>query len=362
MRRFVKGLSAAAALPMMVIAAITMASCSKNPSISSTISLSLSHEWKSSAPLLSKAAEGEIPDTNSLILKVVSENGDLVWQGLWAERSPQLKVSPGTYKIDVYSDEFSTPAFSCPVYGDSRTVFVGATESVSVSLRCTQTNSGVRISCDQNFIERFGEGCIGVCSGTDTLNYHYQESRIGYFLPGRANFIHRSTGGTATILLGRNLEAATILTLKLSASVSETAGFKVSIDTTRCWVSESFCVGSGNDGSSAASALQVADLPMYSGAKDIWVAGYICGGDCTTANVVTTPPFSKNSHIAISDSEVPPSRNACAAVELPTGDTRNALNLVDNPGLLGRRIAVCGTVTDYFGYPGLKSVKAYQFL
>jgi hypothetical protein len=43
-------------------------------------------------------------------------------------------------------------------------------------------------------------------------------------------------------------------------------------------------------------------------------------------------------------------------VQLPAGEVREALNLVDNPELLGRKIVVRGDIVDsYYGLTGLKN-------
>lgn len=43
-------------------------------------------------------------------------------------------------------------------------------------------------------------------------------------------------------------------------------------------------------------------------------------------------------------------------VQLPQGDVRNALNLKDNPGNLGKEVLLYGSFENYFKIPGLKSV------
>jgi hypothetical protein len=48
-------------------------------------------------------------------------------------------------------------------------------------------------------------------------------------------------------------------------------------------------------------------------------------------------------------------------VELPKGSVRDALNLVDNPALKGKRVYVKGNVVNsYFGTTRLKGVKEYR--
>ena len=48
-------------------------------------------------------------------------------------------------------------------------------------------------------------------------------------------------------------------------------------------------------------------------------------------------------------------------VELPAGKVRQALNLVDHPELIGKRVKVKGDLVDkYFGTVGLKSTTDYE--
>ena len=50
----------------------------------------------------------------------------------------------------------------------------------------------------------------------------------------------------------------------------------------------------------------------------------------------------------------------CLAVQLPSGDVRNALNLVDNPGNYKKLVTLTGSLEKYFGVPGLKAVSKYE--
>ena len=50
----------------------------------------------------------------------------------------------------------------------------------------------------------------------------------------------------------------------------------------------------------------------------------------------------------------------CLAVQLPSGDVRNALNLVDNPGNYKKLVTLTGSLEKYFGVPGLKTVSKYE--
>ena len=45
------------------------------------------------------------------------------------------------------------------------------------------------------------------------------------------------------------------------------------------------------------------------------------------------------------------------SVQLLKGDIRDALNLVDNPELLGRKVYMKGDIVEsYYGIPGIKNI------
>jgi hypothetical protein len=47
-------------------------------------------------------------------------------------------------------------------------------------------------------------------------------------------------------------------------------------------------------------------------------------------------------------------------VQLPAGDVREALNLADNPDLLGKKVSIRGDiVSSYYGLIGLKNCTEY---
>ncbi len=96
----------------------------------------------------------------------------------------------------------------------------------------------------------------------------------------------------------------------------------------------------------------------YSG---IWVKGYIVG---YYANFACT--FSAegavNTNILVADSPTASAQGQCISVQLPFGDIRTALNLADNPTLLGRKVAIKGGVMKYNSMPGIKGTSAYKLL
>lgn len=66
-------------------------------------------------------------------------------------------------------------------------------------------------------------------------------------------------------------------------------------------------------------------------------------------------------NILISDNADTNDYTECLIVQLPSGDIRSALNLVDNPGNYKKQVKITGSVDKYFRVAGLKGVTAYEF-
>lgn len=96
-----------------------------------------------------------------------------------------------------------------------------------------------------------------------------------------------------------------------------------------------------------------------------WVLGYIIGvpsgGDGINLTTVDLDaPFASNSVIAISNTKNDADLSKMIAVQLPAGNVRNALNLVDNATVLNKWVKVYGTLEGYFsGTPGVKNTTEY---
>lgn len=111
----------------------------------------------------------------------------------------------------------------------------------------------------------------------------------------------------------------------------------------------------------AAKAIEIPQASGNVGVKGTWVKGYIIGGDLTTRNISFAPPFSAASNIAIGISPDTKERSECLSVSLPQGRIRNALNLVTNPGLLGRECYLQGEIVpSYFGMIGIKNLTDFR--
>lgn len=322
--------------------------------------------WVLDNSTLTKSS-GEIPDTNDFILTICDADGKTLYEGSYGDSPEYLPVQPGSYTIGIVSIPFKSPAFSEPQYGDQQVAVVPSGGKVTVKLQCTLLNAGIRLKMASNFLTSFPDGVLFVKQDRYKLIYGYYEKRIAYVFPSDVS-VMLSNEGRDEILFTRRLEAREILTLNISAPAagSPSGSVEVAVDTTKNWTADSFVIGGDNSGDGGGSdwqkAVSVADAPSHSGENGIWVYGYIVGGDLTSAGKnVKTEGISKNTHIALADRSSITAKSSCIAVELPKGSIRDALNLVDHPELIGKRVYVKGNVVaSYFGTTGLKGTSEYR--
>ena len=133
------------------------------------------------------------------------------------------------------------------------------------------------------------------------------------------------------------------------------------MDTSRNWISDSYVIGGVNDkGGEVSDAMTVLQAKFSAGSKDVWVCGYIVGGDLTSASASFDEPFSSRTNLLLGPKSSTSDKDACLSVQLPSGSLRDELNLVDNPQQLRRKIYLRGDIVDaYFGIPGIKNISEY---
>ena len=315
----------------------------------------------------------EIPDTNDFLLTISDAGGKVLYNGPYGHSPASLAVEAGSYILDVVSEEFTAPAFARPQYGDTRVVVVKSGQKARADLRCTLLNAGVRLRIGTEFLSSHPRGTLFLKSAEGKLMYGFSEKRIAYFKPGSISLI-LSEDGTDRPLLTRTLAAQEVLTLHISAPAEGAVGaggLTISVDTTKTWKDESFTIdgpqegggtGSGDSGADISHALSVQQAKSSVGEDNVWVYGYIVGGDLTAtgSRMNTGPVFTKNSHLAIATRSSVTDKSACLSVELKAGAVRDGLNLVDHPDLVGSRVYLKGSIVEaYFGIPGIKNVTEY---
>ncbi len=99
-------------------------------------------------------------------------------------------------------------------------------------------------------------------------------------------------------------------------------------------------------------------------ADDATVVGYIVG--CVDGNALSKAVFgnevSTNSNILLADDPYETNIDNCIPVQLPSGNVREALNLVDNSDNYQKKVILTGDVQEYFNVAGLKNTSAYEFV
>ena len=305
-----------------------------------------------------------IPDTSDFILNVKDSDGKSVYEGLYGACPESLSLPSGSYTVSVISEEFEKPAFSRPQFGDEQCVVVPSGGSINVRLVCSQTNAGIRLVVDPGFLFSYPDGVLILKSSTGRIVYGYSEKRVAYFKPGDVSLV-LNQGTTDQVLMTRTLSAKEILELKVGVSgesQSSAGSMSVVVDTTRTWLKGEYIIGGESSGGADVSdALTVTDARNSVGSENVWVSGYIVGGDLTSSSASFKKPFNSRTNLLIGPRSTTSDRNSCMSVQLPSGELRDALNLVDHPSLLGRKVYLRGDIVKaYYGLPGLKNITEYE--
>lgn len=114
-----------------------------------------------------------------------------------------------------------------------------------------------------------------------------------------------------------------------------------------------------------ANPYDVADiitLDCLDGSIQGWTEGYIVGTLVSSQPNFGATSESANTNLILAPSATETDYQKCIPVELPAGDIRKALNLKDNPGMLGKKIKIQATLTKYFSRAGLKKPTSYTVL
>ena len=320
--------------------------------------------WTLDAGVFTKAAD-EIPDTNDFLLTIRDPSGKILYEGNYGDSPEMLQVEAGSYTVGIVSVPFTSPAFARPQYGDEQVVMVKAGQSVTVKLRCTLRNAGIRLQIAPDFLTSYPDGILYLQQGDAKLKYQYAEKRIAYVKPGSVSVLLYNLGQFET-LYTRTMGSCEILSLQISAPEPAKAAasqISVQVDTVKNWITDNYVIGGGapsqggNSGLDESDAIPAGSAKAHIGEKGVLVFGYIVGGDLSSAGKnVKTSGIGKETHLAIADRSSVSVKASCVAVELPKGAVREALNLVDHPDLIGRKVYLKGNLVEsYFGTTGLKA-------
>lgn len=318
--------------------------------------------------IAANAFSRDMPDSNLFILSIKTVAGDVIYKDLYSQRPSDLKLTAGSYDVEVFSREFTVPEFDAPCYYDCGTVVVESGKTTKLSFLCRQSNGAIRLGFTKEFKERFKNYDAEVEDSKGKALYSYSENRFLYLNPGDILIRLKEKGGNSFLITRKSIAAMEMVTVNLHSSVAgggpggeNPSGNSqvftgILIDTSSVWISENVVVGERRDGSTKELALSVDEIAGYVGAKGVWVSGFVAGY-LTTASLISSGPFSTDTNIAIASIVGEQNRDLCAGVALTSGPVRITLNLKDNPGNLGRKVFIKGTITEsYFGLKGVNSV------
>lgn len=307
-----------------------------------------------------------VPDTSDFLITVSDSDGEIIYDGSYGASPESIMVDAGSYDIYVRSCDFSKPAFSTPQFGERQCVVVPSGGVCDVKLTCVQMNAGIRLRIDDSFLKCCPDAVLFLKSSSGKLMYSFTETRVAYFLPGNVSLM-MSENSVDRILFTRELQPRSVLDIAVSAASDPDSPSKesisVAVDTTRNWTSESYVIGEdeNDEGEDMSRALTVSQALSSIGAEEVWVSGYIVGGDLTSSSASFDPPFTSRTNIVLGPRSSTDDRDVCLSVNLPSGSVRDGLNLVDNPSLLGRKVYIKGDIVEaYYGIPGLKNVVGFE--
>ena len=312
-------------------------------------------------------------DISNYILSLVSVSGKVIFHDRWEACPDEFELEPGRYTVSLTSDESTEPAYDHAVFGDSRGLTLAEGQVSEVVLVASQLNSGLRLLLSEAFIANYKDGALFLRCTTGTLAFGYSEKRTAFFLPGKVSILLNISGKTS-VVHNLDLRQGEILTLRLGVAeqmpkVTLVSGVDMyaRVDTSRVWREESVLWDGSSAGDSGGSsgttpnAISVSVARGKAGSKDVWVCGYIVGGDLTSTKCSFEAPFSSRANLVLADKADCRDREVCMSVQLSSGDIRNALNLVDNPSMLGRRVFLRGDIVEaYYRLPGLQNLSDYR--
>lgn len=96
--------------------------------------------------------------------------------------------------------------------------------------------------------------------------------------------------------------------------------------------------------------------------KGVWVRGYIVGYYKDYNPHFQAGSDASNNNILLADTPDAADKSVCIDVQLPYGDVRTALNLLNNPENLGAEVMIYGDVLKYNTMPGIKNTTQFKII
>lgn len=241
--------------------------------------------------------------------------------------------------------------------------------SASGDLQISLANTGDKAMYIRSIKVEYGDANAPVITATD-VNF------------GNVNIAH--TNNKTLVVVGNNLSEQITATLKdgtafaLAGTLTTTGGELVITltATTAGEYTDVLTLKSGEitkEVSISAKAIQLAgegtaEKPYtvadilglgLTNSTEAWVQGYIVG-TMVNNELSTSLADAVASNIVLADTS--DGTTNYIPVQLPTGDVRTALNLANNPTMLGANVVILGKLDLYFSMPGLKSPTDYKII
>lgn len=302
-------------------------------------------------------------EITDFILRISDGTTDLIKERI-RELPEQIVLPAGSYTIEAYSMDFFGPRFDMPVYSGKTIVEIEAGEISEASLVCSQSNAGVKVVWSSDFPKMFSTYQAQIDCDEGYLNYTSNETRTGYFLPGKVSITILADGltinGGTMVLAAKDMVTANLRTkespsgnMSIEISVDESVNER-EVDVT---VDPNYRIGVPN---SETNPYSIAQAIEHQGENAVWVQGYIVGSKPSSGYDFVNGAW-QTTNIVLADDIDETSDTKVVFVELLSGTYRTNLNLVDNKDLIHQMILIKGNLLAYQSRSGLRNLTSYSF-
>ena len=339
---------------LLILSAFVICSCSEKETEKGNgyLMLNISHST-------SLKADIELMD---FTLRILAGSVEILKEQI-GDLPEKISLPVGTYTIEAYSMEFSEPKFETPFYFGRITVDIEEGETKTVSLVCSQGNTGIRIVWQEIFSTLFSTYQARIDSNEGFLVYSSTETRTGYFLPGTVNITIHADGqiinGGAVNLATRDM--VTVYMQPNTAAPGE-LNIKISIDKTLNYRELELIVDPNNIVNNETSPYSIAQAIERQGENEVWITGYIVGSKPSAGYDFVNGVW-QATNIVLADNINETNDWNVIFVDLATANVayRNVLNLVNNPNNLHRRVLIRGNLRQYQSRAGLRELRGGHF-
>ena len=337
---------------LLIVSLFTIYACSEAPEEKGTGYLTLNISQSTGLK-----ADIQIED---FILCINNGRADVIKERI--SRLPaEISLPVGVYTIEAQSMEFSDPKFEIPFYSGKTTVEIEAGETKEVSLICAQGNAGVKVVWSYDFPILYNTYHAQIDCDEGYLHYSSSETRTGYFLPGTVSInIHADgfniNGGSIT-LAARDMVTAT---LRPKNENIPSGGFTIDIFVDQTVNERDVIVIVDPDyplPNSETNPYNIAQAIERQGENGVWVTGYIVGAKPSSGyDFVNNETWQATNIVLADDIEETDSYKVIFVELLSSSQYRTNLNLLDNEGILHRKVLLRGNLLTYQSRSGLRNL------